>query len=67
MHKCHTSGHASVNDLRRLRTAFASAVVVPVHCADPEAYAKAFERVVPHADNIPWEVDTNDKQEKTNR
>jgi ribonuclease J len=67
MNKCHTSGHASVNDLRRLRTAFASAVVVPVHCADPEAYAKAFERVVPHEDNALWEVDSNDMQEKTNR
>ncbi len=58
-HTCHTSGHASLYDLRRLRVAFGSAVVVPVHCQEPEAYAKAFERVVPHGDNEWWEVTKN--------
>ena len=57
LHQCHTSGHAPLRDLRRLREAFASAVVVPVHCADPAAYAKAFDHVQLHADNVWWEVE----------
>jgi ribonuclease J len=56
LHKCHTSGHASVSDLRRLRNAFASAVAVPVHCAEPELFPKTFENVQPHPDNEWWEV-----------
>lgn len=46
IHMCHTSGHASVHDLQRLRKAFASALAVPVHCAQPEAYADMFERLL---------------------
>ena len=56
LHKCHTSGHASVIDLRRLRNAFGSAVAVPVHCADPELFAKTFDQVQVHLDNEWWEV-----------
>ena len=54
LHKCHTSGHAPLCDLQRLRKAFGSAVAVPVHCAEPEAFARLFERVELHADNEPW-------------
>jgi ribonuclease J len=54
--KCHTSGHASVSDLRRLRNAFGSAVAVPVHCAEPELFATTFDRVRVHPDNEWWEV-----------
>jgi ribonuclease J len=57
MCQCHTSGHASVKDLRRLRKAFDSAVVVPVHCAEPEVYATTFDRVQLHSDNEWWDVD----------
>lgn len=53
--KCHTSGHASVLDLRRLRNAFACATAVPVHCAEPERFAKTFDRVRVHPDNEWWE------------
>jgi ribonuclease J len=56
LHKCHTSGHASVSDLRRLRNAFGSAVTVPVHCAEPELFAQTFDRVRVHPDNKWWEV-----------
>lgn len=45
MHKCHTSGHASARDLQRLRTAFACAVVCPVHTTDPMAFTRLFENV----------------------
>ena len=56
MCKCHTSGHASVKDLRRLRNAFNSAVVVPVHCAEPDVYATLFDRVQQHSDNEWWDI-----------
>ena len=66
LHKCHTSGHAPVCDLQRLRKAFALAVVVPVHCAKPEIFAKLFDNVVLHADNKTWEVEQEIKQRKNN-
>ena len=33
--ECHTSGHASVQDLRKLRNAFPMAPVVPIHTSTP--------------------------------
>lgn len=56
MHKCHTSGHASVKDLQRLRAAFGDAVVVPIHTQQPELYEKAFGNVEIHSDGESWEV-----------
>lgn len=53
---CHTSGHASVSDLRRLRTAFTSAVAIPVHCAAPDLFKAMFDHVQVHSDNEWWEV-----------
>ena len=45
MYKCHTSGHAPVRDLQRLRNAFSEAVVVPVHTIDPMAFMQLFDNV----------------------
>lgn len=45
MHKCHTSGHASVKDLQCLRKAFTGAVACPVHTINPMAYTQLFENV----------------------
>lgn len=56
LHKCHTSGHASLRDLKRLRNAFEESVVVPVHCAEPEVFATHFNNVALHADNACWEI-----------
>jgi ribonuclease J len=56
MHKCHTSGHASVSDLRRLRKAFASAVVVPIHTEQPALFKGLFDNVEIHGDNECWEA-----------
>jgi ribonuclease J len=56
MHKCHTSGHASIRDLKRLRDAFGSAITVPVHCAEPEVFATLFDRVTVHSDNELWQI-----------
>lgn len=55
-HVCHTSGHASLRDLKRLRSAFSQAVVVPIHCDKPELFEQSFDNVVRHADNKSWEV-----------
>jgi ribonuclease J len=56
IHHCHTSGHASVADLRRLRNAFPNAVAVPVHLADRDGFAAMFENVVPHDDGEWWSL-----------
>ena len=56
MHKGHTSGHASLRDLRRLRNAFASAVVVPVHTEHPALFKDLFKSTAMHEDNEWWEV-----------
>lgn len=56
LHTCHTSGHASVADLRRLRNAFAGAIAVPVHLADRERFAALFNGVELHEDADWWEV-----------
>jgi len=55
-HHCHTSGHASVGDLRRLRNAFAQAVVVPVHLERRDKYVEAFDNVEVHEDGDWWEI-----------
>jgi ribonuclease J len=56
MHKCHTSGHASVRDLKRLREAFGEAVVVPIHTQQPELYEETFGNVGMHRDGEWWHV-----------
>jgi ribonuclease J len=56
MHKCHTSGHASVKDLQRLRTAFQSAVLVPIHTAQPELFQETFGNVQVCDDGHWWAV-----------
>ena len=55
--KCHTSGHASLRDLQRLRAAFGSARVVPIHCAEPDLFEQSFAGVERHPDNEWWEVE----------
>jgi len=57
LHRCHTSGHASVKDLQRLRMAFRHAVVVPVHTQQPALYAQIFNDVQMHVDGEWWDID----------
>ncbi len=52
----HTSGHASVADLRRLVAAFAPARVVPVHSEAADRFAELFPRVERRSDGEWWEV-----------
>lgn len=56
VHYCHTSGHACMADLRRLRDAFAGAVAVPVHLADRERFAASFSNVELHEDGEWWSI-----------
>jgi ribonuclease J len=56
LHFCHTSGHASVADLRRLRNAFAGAVAVPVHLEDRGRFATSFCNVELHEDGEWWSI-----------
>lgn len=67
MHQCHTSGHASVKDLQRLRAAFKNAVVVPIHTQQPDLYEQTFGNVQMHNDGDQWEMATpTDPSEKEN-
>ncbi len=56
LHHCHTSGHASVADLRRLRNAFADAITVPVHLEDRGRFATLFNKVELHEDREWWSI-----------
>lgn len=53
---CHTSGHASVPDLRRMRNAFPDAVAVPVHLQDRERFSALFRNVRLRDDGEWWDV-----------
>jgi ribonuclease J len=52
----HTSGHASVMDLKRFATALKPAKIVPIHTFMPETYSELFANVQIHADGEYWEV-----------
>jgi ribonuclease J len=56
MEFCHTSGHASVPDLRRMRNAFPDAIAVPVHLDDRERFAGLFHGVRLYEDGEWWGV-----------
>jgi ribonuclease J len=55
-HRCHTSGHASIPDLRRMRDAFPDAVAVPVHLEDRERFSAIFRNVRLRDDREWWSV-----------
>ena len=52
----HSSGHASVEDLRRLVDALKPSRVVPVHTQAPEKYLELFPHVELHEDGEWWAV-----------
>jgi ribonuclease J len=53
----HTSGHASIADLKRLADAMAPEVLVPVHTFEADRYQELFgKNVVRRADGEWWEV-----------
>lgn len=52
----HTSGHASVADLKRFVSALSPGKVVPIHTFLPERYPALFANVELHNDGEWWEV-----------
>jgi ribonuclease J len=54
--ECHTSGHASVADLVKLRSVFKDAPLVPIHTNQPRHFEKEFGNVMPCRDGEWWEV-----------
>jgi ribonuclease J len=53
---CHTSGHASIADLGRMRKAFPTAVAVPVHLQDQQQFASLFCNVQLRGDGEWWGI-----------
>lgn len=52
----HTSGHASVPDLKRLASAMAPDRLVPIHSFGGARFADLFDNVVAEEDGVWWEV-----------
>ena len=51
---CHTSGHASVKNLKRLAEAISAKRLVPIHSFEPEAYGQLFKNVEVIEDGKVW-------------
>lgn len=56
MRHLHTSGHASIVDLKRFVSALSPHKVVPIHTFNPERYPMLFDNVELHNDKEWWEV-----------
>ena len=52
----HTSGHASIADLKRLAAAVCPKALVPIHTFEAERFPGLFENVVLRQDGEWWEV-----------
>ena len=52
----HTSGHASINDLQRMRNAFPEALAVPVHLNDRKQFTNLISNVQLLDDGDWWEI-----------
>lgn len=52
----HTSGHASVSDLKALAHALRPTALVPIHSFAADRYQEVFRNVVPRDDGEWWEV-----------
>jgi ribonuclease J len=52
----HTSGHASLGDLKRLAAAVHPKALIPVHTFEPERFPELFENVVLRQDGEWWDV-----------
>ena len=52
----HTSGHASIADLKRLAAAVRPNALVPIHTFEAERFPDLFENVVLRQDGEWWEV-----------
>ena len=53
---CHTSGHGSVRDLRRLRSAIGRAIATPVHTEHPAVFERYFKPTRRYEDGCWWQM-----------
>lgn len=56
VHQIHTSGHASLGDLRKLVDAITPKIVVPVHTSNPNAFIQYFPNTTILEDGQPIEI-----------
>jgi len=56
LNECHTSGHAAVQDLVRLRLAFPNAPVVPIHTVNADRFEELFGNAQRRKDGEWWTV-----------
>ena len=56
LYRCHTTGHASVPDLQRMRGAFPDAIAAPVHLTDRKQFSAIFSNVALHEDGEWWSI-----------
>jgi len=52
----HTSGHASIKDLKRLATAIGATSLVPIHTFEGDRFSQLFDNVTRRDDGEWWEV-----------
>jgi ribonuclease J len=57
MSQIHTSGHASISDLRRLAKAINAKTVVPIHSFEPGRFPEFFDKVEIKEDGVWWDVE----------
>lgn len=62
--ECHTSGHATVRDLARLRQVFSRAPIVPIHSNQPDRFEELFGNVRRRVDGKWWEVCAGHRSQK---
>lgn len=53
---CHTSGHASLKDLKRFASAIKAKTLVPIHSFEPETYTELFDNVELKDDGERWQI-----------
>ena len=53
-YQVHTSGHASLSELKRIAMALAPDVLVPIHSNHPDRFSELYPRVSCHADGEWW-------------
>jgi len=54
--KIHTSGHASVSDLKRFAEAINPNILVPIHSFNTDKFSEYFDRVENKQDGVWWEI-----------
>lgn len=54
--KIHTSGHASISDLRKLADAINARCLVPIHSFETDQFHKYFDHVETKQDEVWWDV-----------